>query len=74
VPDNSICHYFVFKISFDGLAKTIEAVASLFIQQEEPARATLLLAWAGDLRQKSRSIVWPMQGKHIDQELAKSAP
>jgi tetratricopeptide (TPR) repeat protein len=57
--------------AMDGLAKTMEAVASLFIQQEEPVSAVLLIAWAGDLRQKSRSIIWPMQGKHIDQELAK---
>lgn len=57
--------------AMDGLVKTIEAVASLFIQQEEPVCAALLLAWADDFRQKSRSIVWPMQGKHIDQELAK---
>jgi predicted ATPase/DNA-binding XRE family transcriptional regulator len=57
--------------SLDGLAKTIEAVASLFVRQEDPIRAALLITWAGDLRQKSRSIIWPMQGKHIDQELAK---
>lgn len=57
--------------AFDGLAKTMESVASLFVQQKEPVRAALLIAWAGDLRQKSRSIVWPMQRKLIDQDLAK---
>ena len=57
--------------AFDGLAKTIETVACLFVQQEEPIRAALLIVWAGDLRQKSRSIVWPMQGKFIDEILAK---
>jgi len=57
--------------AFDGLAKTIETVASLFVRQEDPVRAALLLAWAGDLRQKSRSIIWPMQGKFIDEILAK---
>ncbi|MBK8783447.1 MAG: tetratricopeptide repeat protein, partial [Anaerolineales bacterium] len=57
--------------AFDGLAKTIETVASLFVRQEEPVRAALLIAWADDLRQKSRSIVWPMQGKFIDEILAK---
>jgi non-specific serine/threonine protein kinase len=57
--------------AFDGLAKTIETVARLFVRQEEPVRAALLIAWADDLRKKSRSIVWPMQGKFIDEILAK---
>jgi len=57
--------------AMDGLAKTIETVASLFVRQEAPVRAALLIAWAADLRQKSRSIVWPMQGKFIDEILAK---
>ncbi|WKZ35153.1 MAG: helix-turn-helix domain-containing protein [Anaerolineales bacterium] len=57
--------------AFDGLAKTIETVASLFVRQEDPVRAALLIAWAGDLRQKSRSIIWPMQGTFIDEILAK---
>jgi predicted ATPase/DNA-binding XRE family transcriptional regulator len=57
--------------AFDGLAKTTETVASLFVRQEDPIRAALLIAWAGDLRQKSRSIAWPMQRKFIDEILAK---
>ena len=57
--------------ALDGLAKTTETVASLFMRQEDPIRAALLIAWAGDLRQKSRSIAWPMQRKFIDEILAK---
>jgi tetratricopeptide (TPR) repeat protein len=57
--------------AFDGLVKTIETVSCLFVRQEDPVRAAILIAWAGNLRQTSRSIVWPMQGKFIDEILAK---
>ncbi len=57
--------------AFDGLAKTMVSVASLCVRLEDPVRAALLINWADDLRQKSRSIVWPMQGKFIDEILAK---
>ncbi len=57
--------------NLDLLAKTMESMASLFVNQEEPDRATLLIAWAGAMRQKIGSITWPVQRKFIDQDLAK---
>ena len=57
--------------NLDLLAKTMESMASLFAKQEEPVRATLLIAWAGAMRQKIGSITWPVQRKFIDQDIAK---
>jgi tetratricopeptide (TPR) repeat protein len=71
---NELLHDCILQIqktnNLDLLAKTMETAASLFVKQEEPDRATLLIAWAGTMRQKIHSIVWPVQGKHIDQDLA----
>jgi len=53
-----------------GLVYTVEGLASLFTQQEEPERALQLFAWADAMREKIGDHRPPVEQDSVDRDLA----